>query len=125
MSRSTAPAAGCPCTVEPRNRYADDEATAPAATTPLMKLRRDVDCGTSSDMFFSSIAGSPRRGRRSDQKERDFYPTHDIPYRRRVQTISRRFCRGSTPPSMSANVTEPGQNLICYTLRTNANRHAG
>src|SRR6266545_6775628 len=39
----------------------DEEATAPAATTPLMKLRREADCRTSSDIILSSIAGSPRR----------------------------------------------------------------
>src|SRR5437867_3007528 len=35
--------------------------------TPLMKPRRDTDCCVSSDIFLSSIAGSPRRvGKRPD-----------------------------------------------------------
>src|SRR6516165_308711 len=62
MSRSTAPGAdGCPCSGVVRNRYAEDEATAPAAMTPLMKPRRDTDSDVCSDIFISSIAGSPRR----------------------------------------------------------------
>src|SRR5437867_1910921 len=86
MSRSTAPAAGWPWTVAPRNRYADEDATAPAATTPLMKVRREADCGMSSDIILSSIAGSPRRAG-GPTGRRGIYPTHDIPYRFQVQTI--------------------------------------
>src|SRR6266851_8294139 len=68
MSRSTAPGAdGWPSSGVVRNRYAEDEATAPAAMTPLMKPRRDTDSCISSDIFLSSIAGSPRRvGKRPD-----------------------------------------------------------
>src|SRR2546423_14871454 len=48
IRRSTLPAPdGCPCSVVERNRYADEEATAPAAITPLMKVRRE----TSADVF--------------------------------------------------------------------------
>src|SRR3954469_12505049 len=62
MRRSTAPGAdGCPSSGVVRNRYAEDEATAPAAMTPLMKPRRDTDSDVCSDIFVSSIAGSPRR----------------------------------------------------------------
>src|SRR5258708_29266293 len=62
MRRSTEPGSdGCPCSGAERNRYADDEATAPAAMTPLMKPRRDTDSDVSTDIFLSSIAGSPRR----------------------------------------------------------------
>src|SRR3954449_10822257 len=62
IRRSTEPGAdGCPSTGVVRNRYADDEATAPAAMTPLMKPRRDTDSDVCSDIFVSSIAGSPRR----------------------------------------------------------------
>src|SRR5262249_26366404 len=85
-SRSTAPAAGWPWTVEPRNRYADEDATAPAATTPLMKLRREADCGTSSDIILSSIAGSPRRAG-GPTGRRGILSAHDIPYRLQVQPI--------------------------------------
>ena len=49
ISRSTPPAVdGCPCRVAERKRYAEDEATAPAATTPLMKLRRETCAGETS-----------------------------------------------------------------------------
>src|SRR5215813_4243708 len=80
MSRSTAPAAEArwPLTVAVRNKYAEPEATAPVAITPLMKLRRDVDCGCSSDIFLSSIAGSPRRTEGSGRKER-IYRVEDSP----------------------------------------------
>src|SRR4029450_12380458 len=48
-SRSTVPAPpGWPWTAVVRNRYADEEATAPAATTPLMKVRREVPWAVSS-----------------------------------------------------------------------------
>src|SRR3954467_4578979 len=61
MRRSTAPGAdGWPCSGVVRNRYADEDATAPAAMTPLMKPRRDTDSDVSG-IFLSSIAGSPRR----------------------------------------------------------------
>src|SRR6266851_6288748 len=50
IRRSTLPAPpdGWPCTVADRNRYAEDEATAPAAMTPLMKLRLENPLGVSS-----------------------------------------------------------------------------
>src|SRR3954471_18818024 len=61
IRRSTAPGAeGWPCSGVVRNKYADEEATAPAAMTPLMKPRRDTDSDVS-DILLSSIAGSPRR----------------------------------------------------------------
>src|SRR5436190_8560936 len=71
--RSTAPAAvGWPWTVVVRNKYAVDEAAAPAATTPLMKFRRENSVCVSSDICLSSIAGSPRRTDGPDRKERGF-----------------------------------------------------
>src|SRR5262245_44892909 len=63
ISRSTLPGADvCPLSGVVRNRYAADDAAAPAAITPLMKLRRDGLLGLSSTVFMSSIAGSPRSG---------------------------------------------------------------
>src|SRR5476649_388736 len=90
MRRSTEPGAdGCPCrVVELRNRYAEEDATAPAAMTPLMKPRRDTDCGVSSSIFLSSIAGSPRRVG-SDRMERDLVPHTITPYRALVQRVFR------------------------------------
>src|SRR3954451_24622414 len=62
IRRSTAPGAeGWPCSGVVRNKYADEDATAPAAMTPLMKPRRDTDSDVGSGIFVSSIAGSPRR----------------------------------------------------------------
>src|SRR6185436_13907747 len=86
--RSTLPAppVGCPCSVVERNRYADEEATAPAAMTPLMNPRRDTDCGVSSDIFLSSIAGSPRRVVDRPHGE-GFSPGHDNPVRSRRQGV--------------------------------------
>src|SRR3954452_23920745 len=81
MRRSTDPGAdGCPCRGVVRNRYADDEATAPAAMTPLMKPRRDTDSDVCSDMFVSSIAGSPRRVVNRPERE-GFRLAHNNPVR--------------------------------------------
>src|SRR5262245_30914564 len=84
-SRSTAPAAGWPCSVVLRNRYAEDEAAAPAAITPLMKLRREVDSGVASGILLSSIAGSPRRVEERPDGE-GFVDAHDNPVRHCVST---------------------------------------
>src|SRR5829696_788711 len=79
MRRSTDPRAeGWPSTGVVRNRYAEDEATAPAAMTPLMKPRRETDCEVSSDILLSSIAGSPRRVGNRPRGE-GFSPAHDNP----------------------------------------------
>src|SRR5712692_2541228 len=88
IRRSTLPAPpdGWPCSVADRNKYAEDEATAPAAMTPLINPRRDTDCGVSSDIFLSSIAGSPRRVVDRPQGE-GFSPGHDNPVRSRRQGI--------------------------------------
>src|SRR6185295_1638440 len=81
MRRSTDPGAeGWPSTGVVRNRYAEDEATAPAAMTPLMKPRRETDSWVSSDIFLSSIAGSPRRVGNRPRGE-GFGPAHDNPVR--------------------------------------------
>src|SRR5437764_14949876 len=81
MRRSTAPGAdGWPSTGVVRNRYADDEATAPAAMTPLMKPRRDTDSDVCSDIFVSSIAGSPRRVVNRQERE-GFRLAHTNPVR--------------------------------------------
>src|SRR5438094_7394133 len=55
MRRSTPPATGWPWSSVERNKYADDDATAPAATTPLMKLRRENPVGVSSLIALPSI----------------------------------------------------------------------
>src|SRR5436190_13280081 len=68
MSRSTLPGADdWPLSGVVRNRYAADDAAAPAAITPLMKFRRDGLLGISSGILMSSIAGPPRSGERSTQ----------------------------------------------------------
>src|SRR5471030_1825744 len=88
MRRSTAPGAdGCPCSSVVRKRYADDEATAPAAMTPLMKLRRDTDSDVGSDIFVSSIAGSPRRVVDRPDGE-GFCLAHNTPSKRLDSTIN-------------------------------------
>src|SRR2546426_3038116 len=52
--------------------------------TPLMKFRLDTDCGVSSDILLSSIAGSPRRaGARLDGE--GIYPVDDNPVRVEIQ----------------------------------------
>src|SRR3954466_853232 len=80
MRRSTDPGAdGCPSSGVVRNRYAEEDATAPAAMTPLMKPRRDTDGDVSSGIFLSSIAGSPRRVG-IDRMERDLIPATIIRY---------------------------------------------
>src|SRR3954451_7183365 len=95
IRRSTEPGAdGCPSTGVVRNRYADDEATAPAAMTPLMKPRRDTDSDVCSDIFVSSIAGSPRRVVNRQERERDFVWHTIIPYGSQVQMIFRRVSVG-------------------------------
>src|SRR3954470_24579115 len=80
IRRSTAPGAdGCPSSGVVRNKYADEDATAPAAMTPLMKPRRDTDADVSSAIFLSSIAGSPRRV--VNRPEREGFGQHTIiPY---------------------------------------------
>src|SRR4051812_42102626 len=95
MRRSTEPGAdGWPCSGVVRNRYAEDEATAPAAMTPLMKPRRDTDSDVSSDIFLSSIAGSPRRV--VDRPDREgFDPAHDNAYGALVQRLFRQNCRAT------------------------------
>src|SRR5882762_213849 len=81
MRRSTEPGAdGCPSSGVVRKRYADDEATAPAAMTPLMKPRRDTDSDVCSDIFVSSIAGSPRRVVNRPERE-GFSQPHNNPVR--------------------------------------------
>src|SRR5439155_9311483 len=95
--RSTAPAAvGWPCTVVVRNRYAADDAAAPAAMTPLMKLRLENESCVSSDICLSSIAGSPRRtGVRSEGE--GFCPSNDNPDTLSFQRVFIDFfprCRG-------------------------------
>src|SRR5262245_13376976 len=89
ISRSTLPAppAFWPWSVVVRNRYAEEDATAPAATTPLMKLRRDTECAVSSDIFLSSIAGSPRRVVDRPHGE-GFNPAHDNPVRSARQGVA-------------------------------------
>src|SRR5262245_7375397 len=58
--------------------------------TPLMKFRLDTDCGVSSDILLSSIAGSPRRaGARPDGE--GICPVDDNPVRVRIQRV--RFCK--------------------------------
>src|SRR5690349_12709359 len=90
ISRSTAPAADWPCIVVVRNRYADVDATVPAAMTPLMKFRLDTDCPVSSDILLSSIAGSPRRAAARPDGE-GICPVDDNPYRVQIQRL--RFCK--------------------------------
>src|SRR6185436_14843091 len=69
--------------------------------TPLMKPRRETDCEVASDMFLSSIAGSPRRvGNRPDGE--GFGPAHDNPVRVSGSMI---FQRGAPGAPLSANVT--------------------
>src|SRR6185503_5462582 len=72
--------------------------------TPLIKPRRETDSEVASDMFLSSIAGSPRRvGNRPDGE--GFGPAHDNPVRVSGSMIFHRRLAG---PSLSANVTRPG-----------------
>src|SRR3954466_6205573 len=88
MRRSTDPGAdGCPSSGVVRNRYAEEDATAPAAMTPLMKPRRDTDGDVSSGIFLSSIAGSPRRVG-IDRMERDLIPATIIRYASQINGLS-------------------------------------
>src|SRR3954462_9346184 len=88
MRRSTDPGAdGCPSTGVVRNKYAEEDATAPAAMTPLMKPRRDTDGDVSSGIFLSSIAGSPRRVG-IDRMERDLIPATIIRYASQINGLS-------------------------------------
>src|SRR5687768_7848871 len=66
IRRSTEPGAdACPSSGRlPRNRYAVEEATAPPAMTPLMKLRRVSDIRVTLLSFVErSLAEAGRRGR--------------------------------------------------------------
>src|SRR4026209_2957497 len=64
--------------------------------TPLMKPRRETDCEVASDMFISSIAGSPRRvGNRPDGE--GFGPAHDNPVRVSGSMIFQRGAAGGAP----------------------------
>ena len=96
-----------------------------------MKLRREADCGTSSDITLSSIAGSPRRAG-GPTGRRGILSAHDIPYGCQVQTIF----RGSDMPRRGGycirpcrfvtNVhRRPGWVCRCYTLEQDARRQSG
>src|SRR2546430_17205294 len=67
-----------------------------------MNPRRDTDCGVSSDIFISSIAGSPRRVV-NRPVERDLVPHTIILFGCPVQRSSAPFL--STADRMSPNVT--------------------
>src|SRR5438094_2045651 len=65
--------------------------------TPLMKFRLETDCVVSSDILFSSIAGSPRRAGGPTDGE-GICPVDDNPVRVQIQRF--RYCN-----EMSSSLT--------------------
>src|SRR6185436_5453671 len=82
--------------------------------TPLIKPRRDTDCDVSSDIFLSSIAGSPRRVENRPDGE-GFGHAHDNPVRPSGSMIFRAVSRGFRCLRMSPAATfSPGRGTVSF-----------